>query len=392
MNSTANAKEAEIKRFETYIKQDPKNALLWTNLGDLYHQSGRWEEAIACYEKCLMFDEGNMIARSRLSNVLISQHRFDEAEQIIQGIMAQTGEDSALLHNLGLTLFYQRKFDEAQAAFQKAREMGIHTPNNLAYMVYALHKKNDTAQALELAQTWLQESPGEKTEGYISMLEMDHGDMDAAKIRAQHLLQQHPENPDANVVMGTWHMEQQQVSQAVTHFQQVVQSEPNNPRGWQGLGLAYMHQQDFPKAIEALNKANDAMAGYPTNHLIIGWAKLANQDAVGAEQAFRKAIEIDHNFGEAHGGLASALVFQNRLDEARGEIKKAMGLSPKGFGAVYAQSISMQLRGKGEQGTKMLAKLLEQKPLPRSKPMIEYIQDYLKSQGHASTPRDLDKK
>lgn len=388
MNTTAttnNPKDDEIRRFEAYVKADPENARLWTNLGDLYHETGRFDEAIACYEKCLMFDEGNLIARSRLANVLISQHRFGEAERIIRGIMEQTGEDAALLHNLGLTLFYQNRFDEAEQTFKRARDAGLRAPKNLAYMVYSLHNMDNTAEALELAQTWLRESPGPATEGYISMLELDHGDMEAARHRAEQVLQQQPTNPDANVVLGTWHMENQHVAKAVEHYRQVVRSEPDNPRGWQGLGLAYMYQQNFPKAIESLEHALALMPDHATNHLIIGWAKLADKDAVGAEKAFRKAIATDHNFGEAHGGLASALVMQNRLDEAQIECKKAMGLDPKGFGAIFAQSVTLQLRGKGQQGTDLFAKLLQQQPLPRSKPLIEHIQDYLRTQGAAST-------
>ena len=48
-------KEEKIRRFESYIKTDPENELLWINLGDLYHESGRFDEAIACFEKCLIW-------------------------------------------------------------------------------------------------------------------------------------------------------------------------------------------------------------------------------------------------------------------------------------------------------------------------------------------------
>lgn len=379
------AKEEEIRRFESYIKADPENELIWINLGDLYHETGRFDEAVACFEKCLSFDQGNMIARGRLANVLISQHRFDQAEEIIRGIIQKTGEDDALLHNLGLTLFYQRRFEDAWKQFRRAREMGLQAPSNLAYMVYSLHMRNQTAEALDLAATWQQESPGPETEGYISLVELDHGDMEAARQRARRVLQEQAANPDANTVMGTWHMEQQEVDRAVAHFEQVVRSEPNNPRGWQGLGLAYMHRRDFARAIEVLEKAQTLMPDNATNHLIIGWARLAEKDAPAAEKAFRDAINADRNFGEAHGGLATALVFQNRLEEADTEIKRAMGLDSKGFGAAFARSVAMQLKGKGNQATRLLAKVLEQQPLPRSKPLIEHIQHYMRTQSPQET-------
>jgi tetratricopeptide (TPR) repeat protein len=386
MNAKADITAAEVRRFEAYVKADPKNALLWTNLGDLYHQAGRVDEAVACYEKCLMLDEANMIARGRLANALITQHRFDEAEKIIRSILTRSGDDPTLLHNLGLTLFYQRRFDEAQRAFERARAIGLRAPKNLAYIVYSLHKKNDTGAALSLAKTWLDESPGTATEGYVAMLELDHGDVDAARARAERVLRAEPANPDANVVLGIACLEQQDTAGAIGHYERAVSTEPDNPRAWQGLGLAHLHRRNLPQALEALQKAQRSMPDSATNHLIIGWAKLANGDARGAEVAFRDAIKANHNFGEAHGGLATALVFQNRVDEARAEIKRAIGLDPKGFGAVFAESLALRLRGKERAGTKVLAELLEQQPLPRSKPLIGYIQDYLRAQGHLATP------
>lgn len=386
MTALENDTQDKIRRFESYVKADPENELIWIDLGDLYHQTGRFDEAVACFEKCLTFDQGNMIARGRLANVLISQHRFGEAEEIIRSIVQQTGEDNALLHNLGLTLFYQSRFEEAWKTFRRAREQGLRAPVNLAYMIYSLHMQNDTQAALDLAPTWLEESPGPETEGYVSLVELDHGDMEAARRRAQQVVDQQSDNADANVVLGTWHMEQQDAAKATDHFRQVVTSQPDNPRGWQGLGLVHMFRQNFSEAIKTFEKAQTLMPDNATNHLLIGWARLAAKDARAAEKSFRNAINANRNFGEAHGGLATALVFQNRMEEARSEIKKAMGLDAKGFSAVFAQSIAMQLKGQGKQATKLLAKLFEQQPLPRSKPLIEHIQQYIRTQTPANTP------
>jgi|GEM_PF-2363858 len=381
-----NAMEDEILRYKSYLKTDPENAHLWISLGDLYHQSGNFEEARNCFEKCSHFDENNMVARSRLANVMISLHRFSDAEDILKEIVVKTGDDPALLHNLGLSQFYQHHFKEAHQTFMRAQELGLNVPKNLAYLVYSLHNNNDTGKALEFAQTWLQESPGPATEGYISMVEMDHGDMEAARLRAEKVLQQQSDNADANLVIGTWNMEQQNAERAENCFLQMIRSEPDNPRGWQGLGLVKMYQQNYQEAFRALEQARSLMPENATIHLVIGWAYLGNQDAKAAETNFRKAIAADHNFGEAHGGLACALVFQNRQEEARIAIKKALALDPKGFGAVFGQSILMQLDGKGTQGTKLLAKLFEQQPLPRSKPIIEHIQDFVRKQKPVSAP------
>lgn len=381
MNNASRQQDA-IERYESYLKADPENALLWISLGDLQHQAGHLERAAACYEKCLDLDDNNAVARGRLANVMLTQHRFVEAETAFrQLIEAGEAPEPALSHNLGLALYYQRRWREALDAFRQAKADGLREPKTLAYIVYCLHHCAETAEALEAAREWLQAAPSADTEGYIAMLEMDHGDMQSAYQHATSVLAQNPANPDAGVVAGTWMVEQQQVDRAIHHFRQVIDTEPDNPRGWQGLGLAYLYQQDFAKAIDALNKTLLLMPGNETTLVILGWAQLANKDAVTAERTFRKALESDRNFGEAHGGLAVALVFQNRLEPAREEIKLAMRLDPQGFGAVFANSVLLKLQGKGQLGTKMLAKLFEQTPAQGSKPLIEYIQTFVRQQG-----------
>lgn len=374
-------KNEAIHRFESYIQADPQNSLLRINLGDLYHEAGRFDDAIACYEKVPLHDENNRVAHGRVANVMISLHRFAEAEHLLTELIQANDNDPALLHNLGLSLYYQQRWQDALQNFERARQAGLELSDNLAYIVYSLHQTGDTGKALQYAEQWQQASPGPNTEGYLAMLEMDHGNMLAAVSRAEKVVQQQPDNTDAAVVLGTWQIEQQDINQAIAHFGNVVRIEPDSPRGWQGLGLTYMYQQNFPKAIEALEKACALSLKDGTSLVVLGWAKLANRDAEAAEQTFLQAIKSDRNFGEAHGGLAAALVIQNKQDAARETIKIAMRLDPENFGAIFANSVLLQLRGKSEQGTRMLAKMLEHAPRPDGKPLIKYIQTFLQQQG-----------
>lgn len=383
----AGADPAAIERYESFIKVDPENQLIWIGLGDLYHQGGRFDDAVACYEKCLQLDQNNLAARSHLANVLISLQRFDEAEKILDGVIDRENDNPALWHNLGLSRYYQRRWSDALQAFERAQAAGLDSVQNQAYLVYALHHSDDTEKALEQAKRWIEAAPGPATEGYVAMLEMDHGDMEAATERARQVLREQPENPDANVVVGTWMVEQQEIDQALDYFRRVLQQEPDSPRGWQGLGMTYLYNRDFPRAIENFEKALGFMPGNATTLLLLGWSELANRDVETAERRFRESIAADRNFGEAHGGLAAALIFQNRQDEAREEIKRSLKLDPEGFGAVFANSVLLKMQGKGEMGQKMLARLFEQTPRPDGRPLIEYIQVFARSEAAKNPPK-----
>src|SRR5258706_2483348 len=107
-----------IERFRGYLELDPANPRLWINLGDLQHRSGNWTEAVQCYETCLRHAPDDPIARARLAEVMISRHQFAKAETLLAGLLNETKRpDPALMHNLGLVLYHQRRFAEAELAF-----------------------------------------------------------------------------------------------------------------------------------------------------------------------------------------------------------------------------------------------------------------------------------
>jgi tetratricopeptide (TPR) repeat protein len=99
----------KVHRYESYVRADPGNPLLWMNLGDLYHKLSRFDEAIACFERCLHDHPEYTSARSNLAAVMISQHRFVEAERLLRALLEEAGNDPALLFNLGVSLYYQKR-------------------------------------------------------------------------------------------------------------------------------------------------------------------------------------------------------------------------------------------------------------------------------------------
>src|SRR5262249_48285516 len=92
-----------------------------------------------------------------------------------------------------------------------------------------------------------------------------------------------------------------------------------------------------------------------------------------------RAIEVERNFGEAHGGLATTLVWQNRREEAHREIALARRLDPNGFGVVYARSVLMALEGRREQGEHLLARALERTLRPDGRTLMDSIRIFLRS-------------
>src|SRR5581483_611609 len=348
----------KIDRYESYVRADPGNPLLWMNLGDLYHKVSRFDEAIACFERCLHDHPEFVSARSNLAAVMISQHRFAEAERVLRGLLTQGNGDPgraepALLFNLGLSLYYQKRWPEAERAFKEAQSHGLTTPEGYAYLARCRHYAGDMEQAIHFGKQWVDAAGDAESRGYLALLYMDQGDTTRARQLAEQVLLSAPDNVDAGIVMGTASIEAQEIVRASEQFERILAREPDNARAWLGVGLARLYQQRYDDAIASLEKAVALIPDGVGIRVTLGWATLVARDLPGAERIFREAVAVDHNFGEAHGGLASALALQSRIDEAREAIKRARRLDPHGFGSLFAQTVVLKVQGKDKAATEI---------------------------------------
>lgn len=363
----------QVARFESYVRADPHNAKLWLNLADLYHRAGRLDEAIASFERCLTESPNERAAMSGIASVLISLHHFDQAEKRFRELIAQEPDNAVLRHNLGIALIYQERWSDAREQFEQAKQLGLHDARNLAYLARALHHLGKMPEAIEACQQWLQLAGSAEAKAYLALLYMDDGRMDLAQPLAAQVLVEAPDQIDASIVVGNAAIENQDMEKAAAEFRRTLQAQPQNGRGWLGLGLVHLYQEKHAEAIEALDRAVRLMPQNSGTIVALGWARLANRDARGAQDTFEQAIRVDRSFAEAHGGFATALAFQNKVDAAREAARVATRLDPANFGGAFANSILLTLQGKTVQAKERLAKLLHQSPAAGAKPLIDHL-------------------
>ena len=365
-----------IQRYEQYAQADPGNVLLQINLGDLHHEAGHFADAIACYERCLAREPENKTARSRLASVMISQHRFQEAEKTLRGVISGGQPDPVLLHNLGLTLYYQTRWSDARQCFADAAASGLNVPDNFAYLAKTLHHLGSMREAIDACQRWVDLARDLSSKSYMALLHMDANDVATGRAFAVEVLRENPDDVDANVVAGAYSMERQAADEARTYFETALRLDRENGRAWLGLGLVHLYDREHDKAIDALENAARIYPDNPGIVVTLGWAKLIAKDAIGAERVFEQALRVDRNFSESHGGLAAALAFQGKLDRAQGEINLAKRLDPKSFGADIARTAVLAAQGSQQAATDVFARMLERSPQSGVAPLIEQLKIY----------------
>jgi tetratricopeptide (TPR) repeat protein len=375
--------DEKIALYESMLEADPDNTLIKLNLYDLYHRAGRFDDAIAGFEGCLEDPAFGDTAKGQLAQVRLSQGDYEAAESLLGELISAGQNDAALHHNLGIALYCQQRWEEAGRAFTNAGELGLTGGNNLRYLAFSLHRQDQPEAARDAVQQWLDQGPSDDAAGYLSVLELELGDREAAQQAADLALEQNPDNADANWVKSVGFMDQQEMDKAERLLLRVLDKQPESFRALNGLGMVYYYRQEFDKAIQFMERALKISPKQVGPLVAIGWAHLAKQDVFAAEKAFRRAIAVEPKFGESHGGLAVSLALQNRVDEAQQTAKLARRLDRKSFGAVYAQSILIATQGKPELATKIVERALKQSLGPDAPNIEESIATYFRKQGGA---------
>jgi tetratricopeptide (TPR) repeat protein len=370
--------DEQIRRHEGYLTRDAANLPLRLTLGDLYRRAGRLDEAAASYDECERLAPGHAAARSRMALVRIAQHRFAEAESALRGLLADgataADADPALLHNLALALYHQRRFAEARDCFAQAAQRGLDVPANDAGLARASHHLGDLPAAIEAARRWVERAPGAASRSYLALLHMDGNDTARGEQLAREALAEQPENVDANIVCGLALAEKQDSAQARVHFETALRHEPDSGRAWLGLGLARLHAGEHAGAIEALQRAAEIYPDNPGYVVALGWAHLTARDAAAARGAFEQAVRVDRTFAESHGGLAAALAMESRIAEAREEIQVALRLDRNCFGAQYARAAILAIQGHQAASTSLFVRIFQQSPAAGSPTLARQLQ------------------
>jgi len=355
--------QAKISQFAAFLQADPDNPALLLELGQLYHQAGHFDDALAYLVRLIELDPGSVAAQSRIAAVYLSQHRFAEAGVLLQRLADGGDRSTALQHNLGIALFFQERYAEAAACFSAARDAGLDAPANAKFLAYALHHEGDLEGAALAADAWSAGAATGAAKAYLSLISFDLGQRDKARSLAQAVLAEEPDSVDAHTVLGSLALEEQDIDSAAASFGQVLARQPDDGRALLGLGLTQLHAARPQEAIVSMQHASASMPGHAGTLVALGWAQLTAGDAAAAEKTFPQAIEIDRNFAESHGGLAAALVHLQRPDQAKTEIMVANKLDRANFGAVYAQAMLLKQDNRSDLADRLIGRALQQAPV-----------------------------
>ncbi len=142
-----------------------------------------------------------------------------------------------------------------------------------------------------------------------------------------------PHNPDYNYGLGSIILTTRESSGAVACFRSYVAARPQDPRGHFALGVAYFAAGDYENCrveMQRLRSNPDTEAGAL---YFLGRIARIEENLDEAATLFDASIRLVPSFAEAYTELARVRLRQDRVEDARRAIERALSLDPESFQA-----------------------------------------------------------
>ena len=167
------------------------------NLGALYRDLGRMEEAQRSFEKAIAIDPTFYAASISLADLVRAGGREDAAESLLRQALAVSPDSGPVHHALGLSLIRQKRTAEAMTSLAKAVELSPEEARFGYVLAVALHDTGKRAEAIGALKRALVRNPYDRDVLLaLAHYEAEARDFASAVERAQLLSRLEPDRRD----------------------------------------------------------------------------------------------------------------------------------------------------------------------------------------------------
>jgi tetratricopeptide (TPR) repeat protein len=292
-------------------------------------------------------------------DVLASQGKFDEAVAHYEKALS-TKEDSAVRFRLGQTYRKMRKLDLATAEFSKVAAADKDYPGLALERGMLFEEAGEEQKALEQFQGALAKAPKDLDlmlrvgAAYVAIGQGDEAQKMLAKV-----YEQRPNSAEANHFLGRAYLRQGglQVTAAMPRLRRAAELDPN--RAEYHLYVAWAANEAAQPDIGLAEKEVDRALALDSTLADAYWQRGVVKFKLGAvkdaERDLRKALELKPNRIEAHAALAEVFETNNNDAGALAAWAVATNAMPKQAFWRYRYGKLLKAKGRGADAAVNLA-------------------------------------
>jgi tetratricopeptide (TPR) repeat protein len=315
--------------YRATIQQNPNCWMCYNNLGVIYFQQGRIQEAMQDYEEAARLNPEFSDALDNLAFVLIDLGRSQEAIPYLQRAF-QSIEDKGAGHlRFGAALLKMNRVDDAITRMREGVRLKPKDADGHAMLGAALQTAGHLPQArteFEEALRLKPDSPSLHSTIGDLLLASDRPDEAIAQFEAA--LRIDPNFVDAHRALAKAYSAKARSSDAAAHYEEALRIKANQPAIHNDLALVFENLKRPQDAVDHFQEAIRLDPGFVDAHYNLGllFAALGRRD--DAINEFKASLRYSPNYAEAHDALGAALFESGQFKEAVAEFTETERLKP----------------------------------------------------------------
>ena len=235
-----------IACYRKALQRKPGFAPAHNNLGNALKVKGRVDEAMTHYAEALKFDPQLADASSNWGTALREKGRVDEAIPLLERARQLKPESWAVHNNLGIAYFERNRFAEAVESQRRAlalRPEFVEARNNLGNALSAL---GEGQEAIDCYRQVIEAAP-QHADAYSNygLLLQERGEIEEAMRLYNRALEIRPDHADALNNLGYLLQEQGRAEEAMALYRRATSANPQAARPAYNLGLAHLCRFEF---------------------------------------------------------------------------------------------------------------------------------------------------
>ena len=303
--------------WRTTIVRNPNSSMARNNLGVIYFDKGRLDEAMACFRKALEIQPDSANAHFNLGHILFRQGRLDEAAAHFQRDLEIQPNDAKAHSNLALVLLQKGQTDEAMAHCRKALEI-----------------QPDFAEAhYNLGNALVQK-----------------GQLDEAIVQFQKALEIQPDSAEVHNNLGWVLLQSGRLDEAIAHFQRVLKIQPGFALAHGNLAMALIRNGQAREAIAQYQlflklQPDNADALSDLAWVLATWPEASIRNGTEAIQLTRRANQLTGGQDPMTlRALAAAYAEGGQFAEAVSVARRALELAESQSNGALDEELRAQLK------------------------------------------------
>jgi tetratricopeptide (TPR) repeat protein len=303
--------DAAVSEFQKATELDPKLAIAFVDLGDIYIEKHDYASAIPPLRRAVELSPNLEGAHRLLGYALLAQGYASEA---IPHLEKAHAEDA-----LGIALLEAGKLPEAVPVLQKALSKSPNDPDLLYY--YGRAAGLLSKQVFDELEDRFPDSARAH-----QMMAQDYAalrDVPSAEREFSEALRLRPQTAGLHLEFGELYARAQQWDKAADQFQLETEVQPGSPEAFYRLGEAQVQLGKFHEAREALVRSDQLKEDMPETLYMLGKAAALDGDEIVAEKSWLQVLNIEKDSAlaaQAHFGLAGIYRQQGKTAEADREM------------------------------------------------------------------------